>query len=93
MKRTCDKCKSYKDTQEFNCDFYKICIPDMNMASNCPSFTSKSPRKRCNRCKHLTYKGVIVKKGRQYAYMCVKKNKPMAYTALIHCSKFEKLIE
>lgn len=93
MKRTCDKCKSYKEKQEFNCEFYKICIPDINMANNCTSFTSKSPRKRCKKCKYLEYRGVIKKKSSQYAYVCVKRNKPISYTALVNCNKFEKLNE
>ena len=91
MKKTCEKCKNYKSTKEFNCEYYNIIIPNFHVAKKCKFYMPKIIRKRCNKCKHLIYNLIPGKK--KYFYQCEITKKMKIYTALTNCNKFERKME
>ena len=86
---TCDKCKEYDACKEFNCTFYKIKVPSLEVAKSCKEFKAKRRvRKRCNKCIYQVYRP---KNGNErQLYLCERKHIRMTYTALNHCKVFKK---
>ena len=91
MKRLCYLCKNFDKNQKINCTFFKIVVPDDDIAKKCGNFISKEKRKRCKQCVHFTY-SIISKKGKSDCYVCrLNKYQRGSYNRLTHCDKFKKI--
>lgn len=93
MKRLCYLCKNFDENQEINCTFFKIIVPEDDIAKMCGNFISKEKRKRCKQCIHFTYSTISKKvKVKGACYVCkLNRYQRGSYNRLTHCDKFKKI--